>query len=79
MIGMAGAAMAGAAFPLFAIIFAGAFDAFSMPYNCVLSNIHKWAALFPVLGLMAAIGVFLKVQTVCGSPVAFFKYFITYN
>ena len=54
--------MAGAAFPLFAIIFAGAFEAFSMPYNCVLPNVHKWAALFPVLGLMAAVGAFLKVH-----------------
>ena len=55
--------MTGAAFPLFAIIFGGAFDAFIMPYYEVLPNTHKWAALFPILGLMAGVGTFLKVST----------------
>ena len=61
LLGVLGSMVDGAVYPVFAIIFGEALEVFSLPASQVVPNIHKWAGLFLVLGVVSGISVFVKV------------------
>lgn len=66
LLGVLGSVVDGAVYPIFAIIFGEALEVFSLPANQVIPNIHKWAGLFLVLGVVSGTSVFIKVGGVSG-------------
>eukprot|EP00731_Ephydatia_muelleri_P029636 Em0021g159a len=60
LLGVLGSVVDGAVYPVFAIIFGEALEVFSLPASQVVPNIHKWAELFLVLGVVSGISVFIK-------------------
>ena len=61
LLGVLGAAVDGSIFPLFALLFGEILEVFSLRSDEILSGVHLWAGLFIVLGVVAGVGVFLKV------------------
>ena len=66
LLGVLGSVVDGAVYPVFAIIFGEALEVFSLPASQVVPNIHKWAELFLVLGVVSGISVFIKVGRISG-------------
>ena len=66
LLGVLGSVVDGAVYPVFAIIFGEALEVFSLPASQVIPNIHKWAGLFLVLGVVSGISVFIKVGRISG-------------
>ena len=61
--GVVGAAVNGCIWPAFAFLFGEILEVFALPPDEVLDEIHVWAGLFIVLGVVSGTGVFLKVYT----------------
>ncbi|CAI8032913.1 ATP-dependent translocase ABCB1 [Geodia barretti] len=60
LIGVVGAAVNGCIWPAFAFLFGEILEVFALPPDEVLDEIHVWAGLFIVLGVVSGTGVFLK-------------------
>ena len=58
---MLGAAANGSIFPLFAIFFGEVLEVFGLPADQVLGEIHLWAGLYMVLGVVSGVSIFSKV------------------
>ena len=63
--GVLGAGVNGCIWPAFALLFGEILDVFALPPDEILDEIHMWAGLFIVLGVVSGTGVFLKVQPTC--------------
>ena len=61
-IGVLAAAVNGAMFPSFSLFFGEILKVFQLPANQVLGEIHLWAALFIVLGLVSGVANIAKVR-----------------
>ena len=61
IIGMLGAAVNGCIWPAFALLFGEILDVFALPPSEILGEIHLWAGLFIVLGVVSGTGLFFKV------------------
>ena len=63
-LGVLAAIVSGAAFPLFAVLFGGVFDALSNPSNVadIFALIHPWAGGFIALGAGIGVAMFVKVS-----------------
>ena len=61
LLGVVGAILNGAIYPVFAILFGEILSVFAMPASEIVSSIGLWAGLFLVLGFVSGLGVFLKV------------------
>ena len=62
MIGLVAAFINGITFPAFAVFFGEVLDVFTLPRDQVLANVHPWAALFIVLGIVSFFSNFFKVR-----------------
>ena len=61
ILGVLGAGFQGSIFPLFAVFFGEILAVFALPSDQVLDEIHVWAGLFLVLGVVSFVSVFFKV------------------
>lgn len=61
LLGLLGALVNGSMLPFFSIIFGEILFVFSLPTDQVLDEIHLWAGLFILLGVVSGLGQFLKV------------------
>ena len=59
---MIGAAVNGCIWPAFAFLFGEILEVFALPPEDILGEIHLWAGLFIVLGLVSGTGLFFKVR-----------------
>ena len=66
IIGMLGAAVNGCIWPAFALLFGEILDVFALPPDEILGEIHLWAGLFIVLGVVSGTGLFFKVRVCNG-------------
>ena len=64
-LGITGAAVQGAIFPVFAIFFAEVLLAFTYPYDEVVERVNLWAGLSILVGGISGIATFLKVNWMC--------------
>jgi ABC-type multidrug transport system fused ATPase/permease subunit len=60
LIGVIGAAVNGCIWPAFGFLFGEILEVFALPPDQILDEIHVWAGLFIVLGVVSGVGVFLK-------------------
>lgn len=60
-VGILGAALNGFIWPSFAFLFGEILDVFALPPDQILGEIHMWAGLFVVLGVVSGSGILLKV------------------
>ena len=60
-VGMVGAAVNGCIWPGFALLFGEILKVFALPPDQILDEIHLWAGLFIVLGVVSGTAVFFKV------------------
>ena len=65
-IGILGAAVSGCMWPSFALLFGEILRVFALPPDEILDEIHLWAGLFIVLGVVSGTAVFLKVHVYTG-------------
>lgn len=61
-LGLFGAALNACTFPTFALLFGEVLRVFALPKDQVLNEIHLFAGLFIMLGVVSAIGHLLKVR-----------------
>ena len=59
--GIVGAAINGFIWPSFALLFGEILTVFALPPDEILDEIHMWAALFIVVGVVSGVGQFLRV------------------
>lgn len=64
-LGLLGSIVTGSIYPLFAIVFGYILEVFTLPADEIFNEIHLWAGLFLVLGLVSGVAIFLKVCVVC--------------
>lgn len=64
ILGLLGALMNGAIWPMFALLFGEILKVFMRPADQVIGGTHLWGALFIALGVISGLGVFLKVCVV---------------
>lgn len=62
LLGIVGAIISGAAFPLFALAFGEVFLIFLQPISEVLRDLHMWGAIFLVMAFCSGLGEFIKVS-----------------
>ena len=62
VLGVLGAMINGSIFPLFAIFFGEILEVFGLPADEVFGEIHLWAGLFIVLGVVSGLSQFSKVR-----------------
>ena len=62
-LGTLGAIINGSMFPLFALFFGEVLEVFSLPSDEVFGEIHLWAGLFILLGVVSGVAQFSKVKT----------------
>ena len=62
LLGIVGAAVNGAMFPIVSVMFGGVFEAFAQPPHRVLPAVHPWAGGFIVLAMVAGVSVLAKVR-----------------
>ena len=62
ILGLLGAAIGGSVWPVFSIFIAEVVALFSLPADEIFGEIHLWASLFIVLGVVSGLGVFAKVS-----------------
>ena len=65
VLGVLGAVVNGSIFPLFAIFFGEILEVFGLPAEEVFGEIHLWAGLFILLGVVSGISQFSKVGQCC--------------
>ena len=63
VLGVLGSFVLGSIFPLFAVIFGQLLTVFSSPADEILGELHLYASLFLVLGVVSGIAMFIKVHT----------------
>ena len=73
LLGAIGAAVTGAMFPLFSVMFGGVFEAFVQPKNLVLLHVHPWAGSFILIAAIAGVSVFVKVRRTLASKWLLYK------
>ena len=61
LFGLLGSFVLGSVFPLFSVIFGELLTVFSSPASEILDELHLYAGLFLVLGVVSGIALFLKV------------------
>ena len=66
LLGIVGAIISGAAFPLFALAFGEVFLIFLQPVSEVLGDIHMWGGIFLVMATFSGLGEFIKVSLLAG-------------
>lgn len=64
LLGIVGAAVNGAMFPIVSVMFGGVFDAFAQPPRNVLPSVNPWASGFIVLAFTAGVAVLVKVRII---------------
>ena len=62
VLGTLGAMVNGSMFPLFALFFGEVLEVFSLPSEQVFGEIHLWAGLFLLLGVVSFFAQFAKVR-----------------
>lgn len=62
IIGTVGAMINGSIFPLFAVFFGEILEVFSLPSEQVFGEIHLWAGLYILLGVVSGVAIFCKVR-----------------
>lgn len=62
LLGVLGAALSGCIYPFFVFLFGEIFSVFAMERDQIRSAVIPWAGLFLLLGVVAGVGVFLKVH-----------------
>ena len=61
--GMLGAGINGSIYPLFAILFGGVLGVFALPADQVFGEIHFWAGMYLMIGVLSGTATFFKVRT----------------
>lgn len=65
LIGMCASMAAGSIWPLFGIIFGQLLEVVAGPASEILSELHLYASLFIVIGIISFVSLFLKVSIQC--------------
>ena len=63
IIGILGATIGGSIWPVFSIFVSEVVALFAVPADEILGEIHPWASLFIVLGVVSGLGIFAKVSS----------------
>ena len=62
VVGLLGAAIQGAIYPMFAYFFGQVLRVFTLPFDQVVGAIHIWAGTFLILGFASGVATFFKVR-----------------